>query len=226
MCGHKHVCHGLAYPGIRLLRGGKKPGYLLCPLNSRCFQTLPETSWRDRSNMSNSDYPPDPEHDLEHPNRFPETNLQGPLHHSLPTKPVLLTISVYAIHAYLEISNFALVPLVYTTPIEFGGLGLDPARMATCLAALGIMTGVLPFFFFHRIVKFLGLRRALLMFMSGLVPAFLFFPINGTRARHVGVDLVTWILVLVHLFMMVGITMTYGMPLPFTHRPVMIYKRS
>jgi predicted MFS family arabinose efflux permease len=123
---------------------------------------------------------------------------------------VLLTISIYAIHAYLDISNFALVPLVYTTPIKLGGLGLDPVHMATCLAALGIMAGIFPFFF-HRIVKFLGLRRALVIFMSGLIPAFLCFPINGTRARYAGVDVVAWIFILVHLLMMVGITMAYGM---------------
>jgi predicted MFS family arabinose efflux permease len=155
----------------------------------------------------------DSEHDPGHPDGFPEEDPQGPPKRTLLTRPVLLTISVYAIHAYLEVSNFALVPLVYTTPIELGGLGLDPEHMATCLAAFGILTGILPFFFFHRIVKSLGLRRALITFMTGLLPAFLFFPINGTRARHAGaVDAVTWILLFAHLFMMVGIHMTYGMP--------------
>ncbi|KAH9953799.1 major facilitator superfamily domain-containing protein [Russula dissimulans] len=103
---------------------------------------------------------------------------------SLLTKPVVLTISVYAAHAYLEISDYALVPVVYTTPIRLGGLGLDPIGMGTCLTAFGIITGIVPFFFFDRIVKFLGRRRALVTFMSGLVLAFLLFPINGTRARH------------------------------------------
>lgn len=151
--------------------------------------------------------------------------MPGSRHRSLLTRPVLLTISIYAIHAYLEISNFSLVPLVYTTPIELGGLGLSPEHMATCLAAFGIMTGILPFFFFHRIVRYLGLRRALLTFMSGLVPAFLFFPINGTRAQRAGVDVVTWILLLVHLFMMVGINMTYGTLGP-SLSPVMLSERS
>jgi predicted MFS family arabinose efflux permease len=89
---------------------------------------------------------------------------------------------------------------------------LEPARMATCLAAFGIMTGILPYFFFDRIVRSLGLRRALLTFMSCLVPAFLFFPINGTRAHYAGVDSVTWILMLAHLLLTVSINMTYGTP--------------
>jgi hypothetical protein len=123
---------------------------------------------------------------------------------------VVLTISTYAIHAFLEICNFALVPLMYTTPIEFGGLGFDPTQMATCLAISGVMTGILPFFFFHRVVKSIGLRRSLLIFISGLVPAFLFFPINGTRAQHAGMDAVTWTLVLVHMLTLAGIDMAYS----------------
>jgi hypothetical protein len=99
---------------------------------------------------------------------------------------------------------------MYTTPIEFGGLGLDPAQMATCLAVSGIMTGILPFFFFHRVVESMGLRRSLLIFISGLVPAFLFFPINGTHAQHAGMDAVAWTLVFVNMLMLVSIDMTYG----------------
>jgi hypothetical protein len=61
---------------------------------------------------------------------------------------VLLTISIYDIHAYLEISDFAWAPLVNTTPIGLGGLGLDPGCMTTCMAAFGTMTGILPLIFF------------------------------------------------------------------------------
>ena len=119
-------------------------------------------------------------------------------------------------HAFLEMCDATLVPLVYTTPIRFGGLGLDPATMGTCLAIFGTMTGILPFFFFHRIVNFLGPRRALVTFMSALIFAFLLFPINGTRARHTGVDIVIWIFLLLHLLLMACINMTYGTPWPFT----------
>lgn len=87
---------------------------------------------------------------------------------------------------------------------------MDPAQIATCLAAFRIINGILSFFFFHRIVESPGLRRSLLTFISGLVPAFLFYPILGTHTQHVGMDAVAWIMVLVHLLMMVGIDMTCG----------------
>jgi len=161
--------------------------------------------------VRNSVHISDREHNPGDPNRFPEGHRQPHPYRLVLTRPVVLTISTYAILAFLEICNFALVPLMYTTPIEFGGLGLDPAQMATCLAAYGIVAGILPFFFFHRIVGSLGLRRSLLTFISGLVPAFLFFPINGTRAQHAGVDDVAWILVFVHMLVLVGVDMAYGM---------------
>ena len=160
--------------------------------------------------MRNSVHIPDQEHNPEGLNGFPEGHRQTASSRFPLTRPVVLTISTYAIYAFLEICNFALVPLMYTTPIEFGGLGFDPAQMATCLAVSGIMTGILPFFFFHRVIESMGLRRSLIIFMSGLVPVFLFFPINGTRVQHAGMDAVTWTLVFVHMFMLAVIDMAYG----------------
>jgi len=201
----------------RLLeRGRYHEVQLTCPLGSRCFQTLRRRR-RDWQGEKNPD-PADPlrENHLGARN-FPPDQAQrnGPEPpRSLLTRPVVLTISVYAVHAFLEASDSALVPLVYTTQTRFGGLGLDSILMGTCLTTFGIIMGIVPFFFFDRIANSLGRRRALVTFMSGLVPAFLLFPINGTRARHVGMDVVTWVLVLLHLFLMVGINMTYGTSCP------------
>jgi len=189
----------------------------MCPLSSRCFQTL-HGKPQDWEGEQNPDHPfaPDEEQNTERPSNSPIGNQQSPEPpRSLLTVPVVLTISVYATHAFLEISDYALAPVVYTMPIPFGGLGLDPIRMGTCLTAFGIIMGIVPFFFFDRILNFLGRRRALLTFMSGLVPAFLLFPINGMRAQHVGIDVGTWILVFLHLFLMVGIVMGYGTSCPF-----------
>lgn len=79
----------------------------------------------------------------EHPNGasdHSEVDQRKPPLRSLLTRPVLLTISNYAVVAFLEI---LLVPLVYTTPIRYSGLGLDPARMGICLGVFRIMNGVL-----------------------------------------------------------------------------------
>jgi hypothetical protein len=145
------------------------------------------------------------ERSAEHPGGvsiLPEVGQRPPLR-SLLTIPVLLTISNYAVVAFLEISNYSLVPLVYTIPTKYGGLGLEPVRMGICLGVFGILNGVLQFALFAPVVKCLGLRGAFVTFVSGLVPAFLLLPINGTHAHYAGTDVVLLALVFFHLLIMV-----------------------
>lgn len=127
----------------------------------------------------------------EHPNGasdHSEVDQRKPPLRSLLTRPVLLTISNYAVVAFLEI---LLVPLVYTTPIRYSGLGLDPARMGTCLGVFRIMNGVLQSLSFPPLSSSWDTVEPFVTFVSGLVPAFLLlFPINNTRAQHAGTDIV------------------------------------
>ena len=107
------------------------------------------------------------------------------------------------------------LPLVYTTPIPLGGLGLDPMRMGSCMAVWGILRGILQLTVFHRILNFLGLRRTFIALISGLVPSFLLFPINGTHVQYAGTDFVLWALVVIQLVCSIGVCMAYG-----TQRPL------
>jgi hypothetical protein len=136
---------------------------------------------------------------------------------TLLTQPVLLTISAHGWFAFLEIASWVLLPLVYTTPVEFGGLGLDPATMGICMAVYGVLKGVLQLTVFHRILNFLGLRTALIAFMSSLIPLFLLFPIGSTHVRNAGTNLALWGLVLTQLVSTIGVNMAYGASRPFTY---------
>ncbi|KAI0295153.1 MFS general substrate transporter [Multifurca ochricompacta] len=159
------------------------------------------------SGDSNAGYLRDGESNIEDENNaivFPGMVQQRSSLRALLTRPVLLSISINALFAFLEISNNSLVPLVYTTPIRYGGLGLDPAQMGTFLGVFGILNGAFQFAIFPRIMKLMGLRGSLLASMSCLVPAFLLFPINGTA------DNILWFLVLLHMLIMVGINMAYS----------------
>lgn len=103
-----------------------------------------------------------------------------------------------------------ILPLVYTASIQLGGLGLDPTLMGICMAVWGILRGVFQLTSFHRILNFLGLRRTFIVLLSGLVPSFLLFPINGTRAQTTGTDAVLFALVLLQLICSVGASMAYS----------------
>ena len=162
---------------------------------------------------------PDMEHNDECSNSVLGTRGDGqqkPPSRTLLTRPVLLTIANYSTFTFLEVCVWTFLPLVYTTPIQLGGLGLDPTRMGETMAVYGIMKGILQLTVFDHILGFLGLRSTFITLLSCFVPSFLLFPIAGIHAQYAGRDIVLWILVLIQLLCTVGINMAYGAQLPLT----------
>ena len=136
---------------------------------------------------------------------------QEPPPNTLFTRPVLLTVANYGALSFLETGNWIVLPLVYTASIQLGGLGLDPTIMGACMAVWGIMRGLLQLTVFDRVLNFLGLRRTFIVLLSCLVPSFLLFPVNGTRAQNAGTDAVLLVLVLIQLICSIGAGMAYSM---------------
>jgi len=169
-------------------------------------ETLPKKvqEMRTRENDESSTQAPDMEGNAKQEDQ-PEPSTRD-----LLTKPVLLTMSAHGWFSFLEIASWVLLPLVYTTPIEFGGLGFDPATMGICMALYGVMKGVLQLTVFHHILDFLGLRTALIAFISSLIPLFLLFPVGGIHVRNEGTAMVLWILVLIQLVSTISVNMAYG----------------
>ena len=53
---------------------------------------------------------------------------------SLLTRPVLITIANYAMFAFLDMSALVLIPLIWSTPVEFRGLNSSPASIGLCMS--------------------------------------------------------------------------------------------
>ena len=179
------------------------------------FQTLPKNSslMSGQRDDPNSDRLPEIEQRDECPNSFLGAQEDGQLEpppRTLLTRPVQLTVANYSTFAFLEICIWVLLPLVYTTPIQLGGLGLDPKSMGVTLAVFGIMKGIVQLTVFDHIIGFLGLRGTFITLLSCFIPSFLLFPIAGIRAQHAGRDIVVWVLVLIQLLCIAGIHMAYG----------------
>jgi hypothetical protein len=164
--------------------------------------------------VPDSDLLPDVEQSNEHPNEFPvaQRDRQQPegRTRTILTKPVIISISNYAVLAFLEIGHWSLLSLAYTTAIKLGGLGIDPARMGACLGVQGILDGIVQLTVSYRIINSLGPRRSFITFMSCFLPSFLLFPINGTCAQKTGLDNLLWLFVLIHLLCVVGINSAYS----------------
>ena len=72
----------------------------------------------------------------------PETPL--PLR-SVLTKPVVVTIANHAMFALINLVAATYIPLVWSTPVEFGGLDMSPASIGLRLSVYGGMNGVFQF---------------------------------------------------------------------------------
>lgn len=122
---------------------------------------------------------------------------------SLLTRQVMISISNYAMLALLDMSAMALVPLVWSTPIEMGGLNFSPASIGLWLSGYGCLNGIIQFFFFPRVVGRLGPGRVVLTSVAGFVIIYSMFPLENLAARYAvrggGTNAAVWPLVMFHL---------------------------
>ena len=123
----------------------------------------------------------------------------------LLTKPVIISISNYAMLALLDMSAMVLIPLVWSTPIELGGLNLSPASIGLWLSAYGCLNGVLQFALFPRVVGRLGPGRVVLVSIIAYVIIYAMFSFENLAARHaisahgVGTSATVWLFVVLQL---------------------------
>ncbi|PPQ68704.1 hypothetical protein CVT25_012105 [Psilocybe cyanescens] len=103
------------------------------------------------------------------------------------TRPILLTLLNHAFLTFLDMCYFTLIPLVYSTPVKYGGLGLDPFRIGVILATFGFCNSILQ-------AKLLG----------GLIRKY------GARNRAGGVDGLVTGCIVVQLCSQSMIYMAYG----------------
>ncbi|KAF8267053.1 major facilitator superfamily domain-containing protein [Lactarius quietus] len=78
---------------------------------------------------------------------------------ALLTRPVMVSVANYGMIGLLEGIANALIPLVWSTSVELGGLSMSPASIGIWMAGYGFMNGIFQFIAFPPIVKRFGLRR-------------------------------------------------------------------
>ena len=101
------------------------------------------------------------------------------------TRPVLISISSYGMLALLTMAAGALIPLVWSTSVSLGGLGLSPASIGLWMSWYGCMNGVIQYCFFHRLLSRFGPRRVLLISVSMCALIYALFPLENLALRHV-----------------------------------------
>ncbi|KAH9036970.1 MFS general substrate transporter [Lactarius pseudohatsudake] len=105
---------------------------------------------------------------------------------SLLTRPVVISIANYGTLALLDIAASALIPLVWSTAIELGGLGLTPADIGLWMSAYGCVSAVFQFAFFPRIVARFGPGRVVVASVVAVGLLYALFPFENMLARGTG----------------------------------------
>ncbi|KAH9955871.1 MFS general substrate transporter [Russula dissimulans] len=122
---------------------------------------------------------------------------------SVLTRPVLISLANYAVLALFEMASLALIPLIWSTSVEFGGLNLSPASIGLWMSVYGCMDGLFQFALAPRILERFGAGYAFMTSITACAVVYIMFPFENLalRMRQTvgGPNAVMWLLILLQL---------------------------
>ena len=119
--------------------------------------------------------------------------------HELLIAPVLLACRSYASFTILNISFCTVLPVYLATPINMGGLGLDPPTIRTILALM-VLGGILQLLFFAPLHNRLGRKTLFLAMISLFIPIAALFPTMNHVTQVYGMTHLAWFLISLQIF--------------------------
>lgn len=127
------------------------------------------------------------------------------------TRPILLTLLNHAFLTFLDMCYFTLIPLVYSTPVKYGGLGLDPFRIGVILATFGFCNSILQAKLLGGLIRKYGARNVYKNTFSCIFGCFTMYPMMHFFAQRAGgVDGLVTGCIVVQLCSQSMIYMAYG----------------
>jgi hypothetical protein len=161
-----------------------------------------------RSPLENSDT------HREEPSDYPDlppTDAQKPLPlRYVLTRPVLISVANYAALALLGMVAFTLMPLIWSTPVEYGGLDMSPAPIGVWLSVFGCMNGIFQFAVFPHAVARFGPRWVFITCIGVFAVVYAMFPFENLLRRTA--DSSVWPLILLQLTALSISDMGYSKP--------------
>jgi hypothetical protein len=111
------------------------------------------------------------------------------------TPKVLTVTASYVTMAVFYMAFSSILPLFYATPVEFGGLSLDPPRIGAILAASGVAHSVFQLLFYARLHDRFGAGAIHTAGVSSGIPIVILFPVINVLARVHGMGVAVWLCV-------------------------------
>ncbi|KAH9005448.1 MFS general substrate transporter [Lactarius hatsudake] len=140
----------------------------------------------------------------------PDDSDKPPPLRSVVTKPVVITVANYGMTALLNAVAMSYIPLVWSTPVEYGGLDLSPASIGLGLAVYGGIGGFFQFIFFSRFVSRFGLRRVFVFSVASCAVICTLFPFENLVMTRGGPNPVVWLLIILQMSSLCVFDMGYS----------------
>ncbi|KAG1814972.1 MFS multidrug-resistance DHA1 sub-family [Suillus variegatus] len=128
---------------------------------------------------------------------------------ALLTSKVLSVTASYATMGLFHMALSLVLPVFYATPIELGGLSLDPPRIGALLAASGIIQGIFQLLLYARLHHHFGARAIHITGVSSGIPIVILFPVANALARAYGIGMAVWLCVVVQLTLKTSLLMCF-----------------
>jgi len=111
---------------------------------------------------------------------------------SSDNKPALLNRGLVVIYlnsvslAFLDMAHFVLIPLFYSTPIQSGGLGLNPFNIGIAMGSFGFVNAIVQARFLGLLIRKFGARKMYIMCFPGFLVCFTLYPVMRHLAQRFG----------------------------------------
>jgi hypothetical protein len=129
------------------------------------------------------------------------------------TRAVMISVLNYATLALLEVVALSLIPLIWSTSVEFGGLNFSPASIGLCISMYGFMSGIFQFIFFPCLVGRFGPRWVLVASIAAYAVVYTMFPFENLALRYAvgdGSSMTLWLLIFLQLWSLAVSEMGYS----------------
>ena len=95
-------------------------------------------------------------------------------------------MTCYGFLSFCDMSYSALIPLIYSTSVEYGGLGLQPYQIGTIMSCVAILGGVMQITVFLKLMQRFGHRNMFAVSLCCIFIALSCFPIMSFFAKRAG----------------------------------------
>jgi len=115
--------------------------------------------------------------------------------------------------ALLDVAAMVLLPLVWSTPIKLGGLGLSPASIGMWTSGYGISSALFQYAVFPPAIARFGPRPIFITGIALFSVIFVLFPLENVVARHAtggGTVRAVWPLIVLQLVSISISDMAFG----------------